>query len=72
MPANPTTGYASLDKSEVLAALFHPRRSTGRIEPGSRCREIRIPVDGGIRIGARAHMAHAQGPCILFFHGNGE
>jgi hypothetical protein len=52
--------------------LFHPRKTTGPANGGGRFQEILIPVEGKVHIGARFHMAHANGPTILFFHGNGE
>jgi hypothetical protein len=64
--------YTALDRPEVLMFLFHPRRSAPSVDRGVSYREIRIPVDTDTHIGARFHMAHPNGPSILFFHGNGE
>lgn len=72
MPEKSPNGYAALDRPDVLTVLFHPRRSAGPVGDHSALQEIRIPVDGDIHVGARLHMAHARGPNILFFHGNGE
>ena len=75
-----TIDYATLDRPEILMFLFHPRpepavstfqtaESKSRI---SDCRDILIPVQADIAIGARFHMAEKSGGNILFFHGNGE
>jgi pimeloyl-ACP methyl ester carboxylesterase len=72
MPATPPADYSALDRPEVLTALFHPRKSAGPVDGGGRLPDILIPVEDEIRLGARFHMAHAEGPSILFFHGNGE
>lgn len=64
-------GYAKLDQPEVLQALFHPRKETGS-GPPLKAIDYDIPVEEGVRIGARFHMADAGDPNILFFHGNGE
>lgn len=72
--------YTILDRPEVLMFLFHPRpesagspvqpaESATRL-PGSR--DMMIPVQDDIAIGARFHMANTSGGNILFFHGNGE
>jgi fermentation-respiration switch protein FrsA (DUF1100 family) len=75
-----TIDYSTLDRPEVLMFLFHPRpepevspfqtaesetRSAGR-------KDILIPVQNDIAIGARFHMATESGGNLLFFHGNGE
>jgi fermentation-respiration switch protein FrsA (DUF1100 family) len=72
--------YASLDRPEVLMFLFHPRPETAvspfqTSEPEIRMsgrRDILIPVQENIAIGARFHMSEISGGNILFFHGNGE
>ena len=72
MPTNPSGDYAALDRPDVLPYLFHPRKTAGPLNDAGPFREVLIPVDDGIGVGARFHMAHASGPTILFFHGNGE
>jgi hypothetical protein len=72
MPRKRHTDYSALDKPDVLSFLFHPRKTTGPVDGGGRFQEILIPVEGDVHVGARFHMAHAKGPTILFFHGNGE
>ena len=72
MPRTPPADYTALDRPDVLMFLFHPRKAAGPVDGGDRFQEILIPVEGDICVGARFHMAHAKGPTILFFHGNGE
>jgi fermentation-respiration switch protein FrsA (DUF1100 family) len=75
-----TIDYATLDRPEVLMFLFHPRpeptgpfsktaESENRI---SKQKDILIPVQDDIAIGARFHMAEKTDGNLLFFHGNGE
>jgi hypothetical protein len=72
--------YAALDRPEVLMFLFHPRSepdvsSFQTAESETRIAErkdILIPVQKDIAIGARFHMAEKSGGNLLFFHGNGE
>jgi len=72
--------YSVLDRPEVLHLLFHPRPepppspfqaadSAGLIP---REKDILIPVEEEVVIGARFHMAENSGANLLFFHGNGE
>lgn len=72
MPRTSPTDYSALDRPDVLMFLFHPRKTGGPVDGGDRFREVMIPVEDKVRIGARFHMAHASGPSLLFFHGNGE
>jgi hypothetical protein len=75
-----TIDYTALDRPEVLMFLFHPRpESTGPFsktaDPQKRVsipKDILIPVQDDIAIGARFHMAEKSGGNLLFFHGNGE
>lgn len=66
------TDYAALDQPAVLAFLFHPRKETETRSPAASGEDVLIQVDDAVAIGGRFHMAHPQGPNILFFHGNGE
>lgn len=69
-PSDPA--YASLDRPEVLAFLFHPRQEyPGQAAPGA-AQDVLIPVADDVAVGGRFHMADPEGPNILFFHGNGE
>ena len=75
-----TIDYAPLDRPEVLMFLFHPRpestgpfsRTTESENRFSKQKDILIPVQDDIAIGARFHMAEKTGGNLLFFHGNGE
>jgi uncharacterized protein (DUF1499 family)/alpha-beta hydrolase superfamily lysophospholipase len=70
--SDPTSDYAALDRPEVLSVLFHPRQESGALPLTPPSQAIMIPVDDGIRIGARFHIVEPAAPSILFFHGNGE
>jgi pimeloyl-ACP methyl ester carboxylesterase len=72
MAAAPTPDYAALDVPEVLLRLFHPRPETASWQAPASAREILIPVDQGVVIGARWYEAGKDAPTLLFFHGNGE
>ncbi|MDV7392895.1 hypothetical protein RZS08_16110, partial [Arthrospira platensis SPKY1] len=71
MPADPPPDYSLLDRPEVLACLFHPRRG---YRPGGQADDgdPRIPVADGVVIGGRCHWTDPEAVTILFFHGNGE
>lgn len=64
--------YAALDRPEVLMRLFHPRPETGLKAASAKSVDVMIPVQEGVRVGARFHMDSSFFPNILFFHGNGE
>jgi pimeloyl-ACP methyl ester carboxylesterase len=64
--------YTSLDVPEVLLRLFHPRPEPGPAGAHSFARDLLIPVDHNVGVGARFHPAAATAPTLLFFHGNGE
>lgn len=57
------------DRPDVLSIIFHPRPDTG--EPDSE-RDLEIPVEEDVSLGARLHVCSPAAPLILFFHGNGE
>jgi fermentation-respiration switch protein FrsA (DUF1100 family) len=64
--------YTFLDRPEILMFLFHPRPEWGGSGAGTQGRDVLIPVEDDIVIGARLHMYKEKAPTILFFHGNGE
>lgn len=71
MKSQPSENYAPLDIPEVLLRIFHPRPELlAATPPGAT--DLAIPVDAGVAVGARFHVARQTGPVILFFHGNGE
>jgi pimeloyl-ACP methyl ester carboxylesterase len=66
-----TSPYATLDRPEVLARLFHPRPEFLASPPPDAV-DLAIPVAEGVALGARLHAAGPDDPVVLFFHGNGE
>lgn len=67
-----TTDLSVLDRPEVLSRLFHPRKEWSPTDRGGPSMDVLIPVDEGVEIGARFHMADKEAGNLLFFHGNGE
>ncbi len=63
---------SALDQPEVLSRIFHPRPEFSGFSPSPSARDLLIPVEPGVRVGARFHGADQGAPTILFFHGNGE
>jgi pimeloyl-ACP methyl ester carboxylesterase len=62
---------SSLDRPEVLKHLFHPRKD--HIQAASQGGlDFFIPIEEGVKLGARFYAADPEEPHILFFHGNGE
>jgi hypothetical protein len=64
--------YSILDRPEILTNLFHPRPEFGQSVSGSAHKDIMIPIETKIAIGARFHLTDKSACNILFFHGNGE
>lgn len=64
--------YSSLDVPEVLLRLFHPRPETSPGGAPLSGRDLLIPVEANVVVGARFHPAAEPAPTLLFFHGNGE
>ena len=72
--------YSILDRPEVVQFLFHPRpqpppspfQTTDSAGLISAEKDILIPVEDEVVIGARFYMAEKSGANLLFFHGNGE
>ncbi len=62
---------SALDRPEVLAHLFHPRKDKVQTAPRGAV-DFFITVDHGVQLGARFYPADPDEPHILFFHGNGE
>lgn len=61
-----------LDRPDVLAVLFHPRREVGVPRLGAGVHSVRIPVDENVSVGAKIFAAEPTSPVVLYFHGNGE
>ena len=64
--------YSRFDRPEILMFLFHPRPEWNSAQPGGTSDEKLIPVEEGVVVGARFHLAGKTLPNILFFHGNDE
>ena len=62
---------SKMDKPEILAAIFHPRREIRNDTPPS-CEEFEVTVSGDTILGCRFFNPHTNGPVIIYFHGNGE
>lgn len=67
----PPADYSALDRPEVSLRIFFPRPES-RPFSSSGAKEISIPVDDQIAVGALFHLAGKGAPNVLFFHGNGE
>lgn len=63
--------FYRLDKPEILQYIFHPRRDYSNSAPAGVVEHFTL-VEGGVKVGARLHLADLDAPIILFFHGNGE
>ncbi len=65
--------YSPLDRLEATKSLFNPRPESDRTPvPGSAIRDVLIPVETDVVLGARFHISGKSNTSILFFHGNGE
>lgn len=64
------TDYSALDRPEVLAFVFYPRKDVTAAPPGAH--DYRISVDEEVSISCRFHVFSADSPSVLYFHGNGE
>jgi alpha-beta hydrolase superfamily lysophospholipase len=62
---------SQMDKPEILAAIFHPRREERNETPPS-CEEFEVTVSKDAILGCRFFNAQADAPVIIYFHGNGE
>lgn len=60
-----------LDRPEYLAHIFPPVSSARSPLPAD-AEDVAVPVAEGVRLGCRMYAAAADGPTILYFHGNGE
>jgi len=64
--------YSAFDRPKILRFLFHPRSEESISPSGENAKDLDIPVEDGVVIGARLHHFDKAAPVILFFHGNGE
>lgn len=65
-------GCPKLDGFEVSQTLFYPRTSWQNPVSQEAVRDVMIPVETDVSIGARYYIFDKQGASIVFFHGNGE
>lgn len=65
-----STDYSILDLPEVLSFVFYPRNDWTDLPAGAS--DHLVQVEAGVYISCRFYTATANGPSILFFHGNGE
>ena len=59
-----------LDRPEILQVVFYPRQDW--TPPPAGARDYVVDVEPGTQVSCRYYPAPARGPCILYFHGNGE
>lgn len=64
------TDYSALDRPEILAFVFYPRRDFTRTPPNAS--DYFILVDKDVSISCRFYIHSQSSPSILYFHGNGE
>lgn len=62
--------YSALDRPEILAFVFYPRKDFTRTP--SNASDYFITVDKDISISCRFYVHSRSSPSILYFHGNGE
>jgi len=62
--------YALLDRGGASAQIFFPRPDPSPTPEGAT--DYVVEVGDGVSIAARRYEIDAQGPTIVYFHGNGE
>ena len=62
--------YSVLDRPEILQVVFYPRQDW--TPPPFGARDYMVDVEPGTRVSCRFYPSSSDGPCILYFHGNGE
>ena len=62
--------YSALDRPEILAFVFYPRRDYVRAPSGAIDHFIAVEQD--VSISCRFYIHSHSSPSILYFHGNGE
>lgn len=65
-------GLELYDRPEIFYRLFFPRRESVGDSERPKAINYFVSVEQGISIGCRFYPAAADGPNILYFHGNGE
>lgn len=69
---NKKIDFSFLDRPEISAVLFYPRRSYYVKPFKPNVRDQFIEVEKGIKIGCRFYVRGLDCPSLLYFHGNGE
>jgi len=67
----PADKFAMLDDPEMTRVLFYPRRAA-RVASTNAHRSVRFRVADDVELAGRLHVASAEAPVILLWHGNGE
>ena len=63
---------SKLDRPEILAAIFHPRKEEKTQLPSS-CSEFDVLVpEENVTLGCRFYLNSPESASIVYFHGNGE
>ena len=62
--------YSVLDRPEILQVVFYPRQDW--TPPPAGASDYMVDVEPGTQVSCRYYPAPAGGPCMLYFHGNGE
>jgi pimeloyl-ACP methyl ester carboxylesterase len=62
--------YSVLDRPEILQVIFYPRREW--TPPPAGASDFMVEVEPGVSVSCRFYPSTAGGPCMLYFHGNGE
>lgn len=68
--AIPAQDFSILDRPDVLAVMFYPRRDQRPPPPGAH--DLMVPVAADVAVHCRWHPRTPVSPAVLFFHGNGE
>jgi len=66
----PEPDYTLLDRPDISAFIFYPRRDWSPPPDGARDHDV--PVAPGIAVSCRFYPHAKEAPTILYFHGNGE
>ncbi len=64
--------YKFLDHPLLIGSLFYPRPDYYTEPDSDHMLHVDLPVGDGISISCQMYFGEKKGPCILYFHGNGE
>lgn len=63
---------SKLDRPEILAAIFHPRKEEKTTLPAA-CSDFDVPIPSDdVTLGCRFYLTDPEAVSIVFFHGTGE